>query len=126
MRSEVQTPENEPLSRERIALVAVALADADGIEGLSMRKLASELGTAPMSLYRHLANKEMLLDAMVDIVFGEMYPPGIGTDWKGELRKRGVSAAKPFVTTLGRTASWRLASIPAPRAPSITTQRWGV
>ena len=92
MRSEVQAPENEPLSRERIALVAVALADADGIEGLSMRKLASELGTAPMSLYRHFANKEKLLDAMVDIVFGEMYSPAIGTDWKGELRKRGVSA----------------------------------
>ena len=92
MRSEVRNPDNEPLNGERIALVAVALADADGIEGLSMRKLASELGTAPMSLYRHFANKEGLLDAMVDLVFGEMYPPGIGMDWKDELRKRGVSA----------------------------------
>jgi AcrR family transcriptional regulator len=82
----------ERLSCERIVKTAVAIADASGIECLSMRKIASELGAAPMSLYRHFANKERLLDAMVDIVFAEMYPPAIGRDWKEELRRRGVSA----------------------------------
>jgi AcrR family transcriptional regulator len=57
-----------------------------------MRNLADELGAAPMALYRHVANKEDLLDGMVDVVFGEMYPPAIGDDWKTELRERGISA----------------------------------
>jgi len=81
-----------PLSKERIVKAAVALAGAGGFESLSMRRLAEELGTAPMSLYRHVANKEDLLDAMIDVVFGEMYPPAVGGDWKTELRERAVSA----------------------------------
>jgi AcrR family transcriptional regulator len=80
------------LSRERIVRKAVALAAKGGFDSLSMRRLADKLSTAPMSLYRHVANKEDLLDAMVDVVFGEMYPPAIGGDWKSELRKRGASA----------------------------------
>ena len=71
---------------------AVALADAGGFDSLSMRNLADELGAAPMALYRHVANKEDLLDGMVDVVFGEMYPPAIKGAWKNELRKRGISA----------------------------------
>jgi AcrR family transcriptional regulator len=77
---------------ERIVQAAVALADADGFESLSMRSLAQGLGAAPMSLYRHLANKEELLDGMIDVVFGEMYSPTIGGAWKTELRKRGMAA----------------------------------
>jgi AcrR family transcriptional regulator len=77
---------------ERIVQAAVALADADGFESLSMRSLAQDLGAAPMSLYRHLANKEELLDGMIDVVFGEMYSPTIGGAWKTELRKRGMAA----------------------------------
>jgi AcrR family transcriptional regulator len=80
------------LSRERIVRKAVALAAKGGFDSLSMRKLAEKLATAPMSLYRHVANKEDLLDGMVDVVFGEMYPPAIGGDWKSELHKRGTSA----------------------------------
>jgi len=70
----------------------VALADAGGFSSLSMRNLAEELGAGTMALYRHVANKEDLLDGMVDIVFGEMYPPSIGGGWKHELRERGTSA----------------------------------
>jgi AcrR family transcriptional regulator len=81
-----------PLSRDRILNAAVAVADRGGFDSLSMRNLAKELGTAPMSIYRHVANKEDLLDAMVDVVFAGMYPPAIRGDWKTELRKRGVSA----------------------------------
>jgi hypothetical protein len=81
-----------PLTRDRIVEVGVALAESDGFDSLSMRRLAAELGAAPMALYRHVTNKEDLLDGMVDMVFAEMYPPAIGGDWKGQLRKRGNSA----------------------------------
>jgi AcrR family transcriptional regulator len=80
------------LSRERIINAAVALADAGGFDSLTMRNLADELDAAPMALYRHVANKEDLLDGMVDVVFGEMYPPAIKGAWKDELRERGISA----------------------------------
>lgn len=81
-----------PLGRERVIQAAVALADAEGFESCSIRKIAEKLGAAPMALYRHVASKEDLLDGMVDVVFSEMYPPAIGGDWKTELRQRGISA----------------------------------
>jgi AcrR family transcriptional regulator len=82
----------EPLTRERIVAAGVALADAGGFRSLSMRNIAEDLGAGTMALYRHVANKEDLLDDMVDVVFAEMYPPAIGGRWKQELRERGVSA----------------------------------
>lgn len=81
-----------PLGKERIVQAAVALADADGFESLSMRNLAQDLDAAPMSLYRHFANKEELLDGMIDVIFSEIYSPVIGGAWKTELRERGISA----------------------------------
>jgi AcrR family transcriptional regulator len=87
-----RTKTRNALSRERVIRRAVALAVKGGFDSLSMRKLADELDTAPMSLYRHVTNKENLIDGMVDVVFGEMYPPAIGGDWKSELRERGISA----------------------------------
>ena len=80
------------LSRERIVEAAVALADSEGFDSCSIRKVADDLGAAPMALYRHVASKEDLLDGMVDVVFGEMYAPAIGAEWKTELRKRGIAA----------------------------------
>ncbi|HYO61141.1 MAG TPA: TetR/AcrR family transcriptional regulator [Actinomycetota bacterium] len=80
------------LTRARVVEEAIRLADAGGFDSLSMRNLADELGTAPMSLYRHVGNKDELLDEMVDVVFGEMYVPVVGGAWKSELRKRGTSA----------------------------------
>jgi AcrR family transcriptional regulator len=70
---------------------AVALAVRDGIESLSMRKLADELGAGAMSLYHHVPNKEQLLDGMIDIVFSEIEPPPADVDWKTAMRKRAVS-----------------------------------
>ena len=81
-----------PLSREVIVRAAVAFAEVYGFDSLSMRSLADTLGAAPMALYRHVTNKEDLIDGMVDIVFSEMYPPAIGGDWTSELRERGISA----------------------------------
>ena len=80
------------LSRERVLAGAVTFADERGIEALTMRKLGEALGVEAMSLYNHVANKDQLLDGMVDIVFGEVgLPPG-DVDWKTAMRRRAVSA----------------------------------
>ena len=73
---------------------AVALADDIGMEAVSMRKLAEELGVVPMALYKHVANKEELLDGMVDVIVGEIDPTIGGTDWQGAVRQRILSARR--------------------------------
>jgi AcrR family transcriptional regulator len=83
-----------PLNKERILRTAVALADADGVESLSMRKIAEELDVVPMALYRHVANKEEMLDGMVDLAVGEIDPPETGIDWKTAMRRRILSARR--------------------------------
>jgi AcrR family transcriptional regulator len=89
--NQVTPPKRIPLNRERVLRAAIALADERGAQDLTMRKLAKELGVEAMSLYNHVANKDDLLDGMVDIVFGEIDAPSPGGDWKAELRKRAVS-----------------------------------
>jgi AcrR family transcriptional regulator len=86
------TPPRPPLSRERVLAAAVALADARGVEALSMRKLAQELAVVPMALYKHVASKDVLLDGMVDLVVGEIDAPAGGVDWKTAMRRRILSA----------------------------------
>jgi AcrR family transcriptional regulator len=71
---------------------AIALADSNGIESLSMRKLGQDLGVEAMSLYNHVANKEDILDGIVDLVFGEIALPSGEGDWKPAMRKRAISA----------------------------------
>ncbi|MBE2318257.1 TetR/AcrR family transcriptional regulator C-terminal domain-containing protein [Solirubrobacter sp. CPCC 204708] len=81
-----------PLTRERVLAAALELADAGGLESLSMRKVATALGVEAMSLYNHVANKEDLVDGLVDLVFAEIDLPVPGApDWKGEMRRRAVS-----------------------------------
>ena len=75
------------LSRDRIVRAAVELADAEGVDGLSMRRLAEELDAAPMALYRHVANKDDLFDGMIDVVFGELEFPTTGS-WRTAMRER--------------------------------------
>ena len=86
-----------PLSRERVLRAAVALADERGIDELSMRKLGQQLGVEAMSLYNHVANKEDVLDGMVDFVVGEIDPPPTGTDWKTAMRERALSARRALL-----------------------------
>lgn len=81
-----------PLSRERILITAIHLADKGGIESLSMRKIATELGVQAMSLYNHVVNKDDLLDGIVDIVISEIEVPDLGIDWKMAMRRRANSA----------------------------------
>jgi AcrR family transcriptional regulator len=80
-----------PLSPERVLRAAVALADSAGIESLTMRRLGQELGVEAMSLYKHVANKEALLDGMVDLVFAEIELATVDTDWRRAMRDRAVS-----------------------------------
>ena len=86
-----------PLTRERVLRTAVALADQGGIESLSMRKLAQALDVVAMALYRHVANKDELLDALVDVVIEEIDPPLEGADWKAALRTRILSARRALL-----------------------------
>ena len=81
-----------PLSRERVLAGAVAVADSGGIAGLTIRSLAEELGVKPMSVYHHVANKEQILDGIVDIVFGEIELPSGSGDWRSEISRRARSA----------------------------------
>lgn len=80
-----------PLSRELVQQTALRLADQGGLESLSMRKLGQELGVEAMALYYHFANKDEVLDGIVDLVFGEIDLPVAGADWKTTMRRRGVS-----------------------------------
>jgi AcrR family transcriptional regulator len=91
------TPVRVPLSRERILATAVALADRDGVDAASIRKIAQELGVVPMALYRHVANKDELLDGMVDAVVGEIDPPESGVHWKTAVRRRILSARRALL-----------------------------
>lgn len=90
--SETKAETRTPLTRERVLRAAVALADREGLESLTMRKLADELGAGAMSLYHYVANKEELLDAMIDVVFEEIELPPEETDWQSAMRRRAVSA----------------------------------
>jgi AcrR family transcriptional regulator len=95
------TPPTDPgavprvrLNRDRVLRASIALADAGGIESLTMRKLGEELGVEAMSLYNHVANKDDLLDGMIDVVFNEIDLPSGGTDWRTAMRQRAISARK--------------------------------
>lgn len=87
-----ETATRKPLSTARVLQAAVALADDAGLEGFSMRRLAQELGVVPMALYKHVANKDELLDGMVDLVFAEIELPSPELDWREALRRRAFSA----------------------------------
>ena len=100
-----------PLTRERVIDTAVALADRVGIEAVTMRGLATELGVRPMSLYHHVAGKDAILDGVVDLVFAEIDLPPEGAPWRAAIRLRCLSARAvlrrhPWATPLmeGRTS----------------------
>jgi AcrR family transcriptional regulator len=107
-----------PLTRRRILDAAVALADRDGVRSLSMRKLALELGVEAMSLYHHVANKDDLLDGMVDLVFGEIELPTGEADWKAAMRRRAVSARAAL-----RRHPWAIGLMESRSTPGPATLR---
>jgi AcrR family transcriptional regulator len=107
-----------PLSRERVLGAAVAFADQNGIASLSMRKLGEALGVEAMSLYNHVANKEQLLDGMVDLVFSEIELPSGADAWMPAMRKRAQSARQ----ALGHHP-WAIALISTRTSPGPATLR---
>jgi AcrR family transcriptional regulator len=104
------------LSRERVVHAAVALADGGGIESLTMRKLGEQLQVEAMSLYKHVANKEDLLDGMIDSVFAEIDPPS--GDWRPAMRRRAVS-----IRELMRRHPWAVGLMESRSVPGPATLR---
>jgi AcrR family transcriptional regulator len=87
-----------PLTRDRVLQGAVDLADRGGNEALSMRKLGQELGVDAMALYRHVRSKDDLLDALVEVIVGQIERPSQGGDWKANLRQQAMAARKVMLS----------------------------
>jgi AcrR family transcriptional regulator len=114
MAQSAQAPRRVPLSRGAVLLAAVALADESGIDSVSMRRLAQVLGVVPMALYKHVANKEQLLDGMVDAVVGEIDPPVRGADWRTAVRHRILSARSALLRHPWASQVIESRSVPTP------------
>ena len=91
------TKPRTPLSRERVLRAAIVVADTSGIDSLSMRNLGQKLQVEAMSLYNHVANKDDILDGIVDLVFSEIELPADRADLKSAMRKRAISAHKALL-----------------------------
>lgn len=111
-------PRREPLTRERIVAAGVGLADSDGIDAISMRRVGAALGVEAMSLYRYVSGKDDLVDAMVDAVVTEFPAPDPGLDWRGRLRSIALGAYLVLLDHpwVAGPATSRPASGPARRA----------
>jgi AcrR family transcriptional regulator len=106
------------LSRERVLRSALAVADTGGLGSLTIRSLAQELGVKPMSVYYHVAGKDEILAALVDIVFAEIELPRPGGDWRAEMRTRAHSARQ----VLGRHP-WAIGLLESLRDPGPANLR---
>ena len=95
-----------PLSKERVLHAALELADAEGIEALSMRRLAKELGVEAMSLYNHVANKGEILAGIIDLVAGEFDLPSDESDWKTAMRRNAISSRDVLLRHRWATSIW--------------------
>jgi AcrR family transcriptional regulator len=111
-------PPRTPLSKERVLRAAVTFADQSGITALTMRKLGEALGVEAMSLYNHVANKDQLLDGMVDLVFAEIDLPAGGADWKAAMRERAESARQAL-----RRHPWAISLMSTRISPGPATLR---
>ena len=95
-----------PLSKERVLRAAIELADSEGIEALSMRRLAKELGVEAMSLYNHVANKGEILAGIIDLVAGEFDLPSDKSDWKVAMRRNAISSRDVLLAHRWATSIW--------------------
>jgi AcrR family transcriptional regulator len=107
-----------PLNRDRVLRAAVAFADENGIETLSMRKLAQTVGVEAMSLYNHVASKENLLDGMIDLVFSEIELPSAGEGWKAAMHQRAIS-----VRTVLSRHRWAIGLMESRASPGAATMQ---
>ena len=110
--------ERVPLSRERVLRGAIAVADAAGVGALTIRSLAQHLGVKPMSVYYYVANKDEILDGIVDLVFSEIDLPSPGGDWRSEMRRRAISARRVL-----RRHPWAIGLLESRKTPGPATLR---
>jgi AcrR family transcriptional regulator len=108
----------QQLSKERVLDAALAVADDGGLARLTIRSLAQRLGTKPMSVYHYVANKDAILDGLVDLVFAEIELPEPTGEWRAELRRRARSARE----VLGRHP-WSIALLESRTTPGPATLR---
>jgi AcrR family transcriptional regulator len=118
MPSETASP-RPPLTRDRILHAALDLADRDGLGALTMRRLGAELGVEAMALYKHVANKEEILDGIVELVVARIEIPSEEADWKQAMRRRANSARE----VLSRH-SWAIGLLETRGAMGPTTMRY--
>lgn len=107
-----------PLNKPRLLNGAVTLADAKGIDSLTMRKLAEELGVKPMALYHHVASKDEVIDGMVDAVFSEIDLPPVDAEWRPAIRQRAQSARSVLLAH-----PWSVSLMEARTTPGQATLR---
>ncbi|MEW5990234.1 MAG: TetR/AcrR family transcriptional regulator [Chloroflexota bacterium] len=107
------------LTRARIVEAAIEMADAEGIAGLSMRKLGQVLGVDPMSLYNHVRDKDDLLDGMADAIVGEVGPAAEGGPWKADLRATVMTARQTMLRH-----PWAAAVLESRATPGEATMRY--
>lgn len=110
--------ERRRLSRERVLRGAMAVADAGGIDSLTIRSLAQSLGVKPMSVYYYVANKDEILDGIVEMVFSEIELPAVDGDWRAEIRRRADSARKAL-----RAHPWAIGLMESRTSPGPVTLR---
>ncbi len=108
----------EPLSRDRVLRAALAVADDGGLDKLTIRSLAQRLGAKPMSLYHYVANKDEILDGLVDLVFAEIELPETTGQWREEMAKRARSAREVL-----RRHPWAIALLESRTTPGPATLR---
>jgi AcrR family transcriptional regulator len=119
MTSSKDTSPRPPLTRERVFQAAVDVADRDGLGALTMRRLGAELGVEAMSLYKHVTNKEEVLEGIIELVVGEIETPREGADWREAMRRRAISAR----AVLGRH-SWAIGLLEARGSKGPTALRY--
>ncbi len=107
-----------PLTKARVLEAAVLLADAEGVASLSMRRLAKALEVEAMSLYHHVADKDEVLDGMVDLVFAEIGLPSAKTDWRMAMRDRAVSVRDALLRH-----RWAVGLVESRKTPGLATLR---
>ena len=117
-KSKASVPARVPVTRDRALAAAVSVADTEGIDALTMRRLALELGVEAMSLYHHVASKTDILDGMVDLVFTEIELPAQGVQWKPAMRARAMSARAALMRH-----KWAVSIMNSRTAPGPATLR---
>ena len=104
--SDASAAPRTPLSKERVLRAAIELADTEGIDALSMRRLAKELGVEAMSLYNHVANKDEILAGILDLVANEFELPSETGDWKTAMHRHAISSRDALLRHRWATGLW--------------------